>query len=184
MRIIAAAVVLGLGIVGIALAQQQAGQQPKEQGGDRAKLRAEVARLRAEVEVRELEHDVDADVLREGLKELKQAEFMASMNGPIKEYMKTVVGRSNQAKTEAAKNEAKAPPSTVIGPGPEAPQEPVHVPVPDEVFSMPFDENYAVARLGRPLIDRLRNDFVKKAAELAEKRLELADLEKRYNETR
>lgn len=181
MRIIAAAVVLGLGIVGITLAQQQqAGQQPKDQAGDRAKLRAQVARIRAEVEVLELEHGVDAEILRECLKALKRSEFMASMKGPIKEYAKTVVEGS---KTETSRKTIP-PPSTVIGPGLEAPPEPVHVPVPYEMYDMAFDESGAMARLGRPAIERLKKEFVDKTAELAEKRLELAELEKRYNETR
>ncbi len=183
MRIIAAAVVLGLGIVGMALAQQ-AGQQSKDRVGEKAKLRAQVARLRAEVEFLELEHGVDANMLREIMKDVKNADLMASMKGPIKEYAKTVAERST---TETSKK-AKAPVATVIGPsaviGLEGPPEPVHVPVPDELYNMAFDESDAMARLARPAIERLKKEFVQKAAELAEKRLELAELENRYSEAR
>jgi hypothetical protein len=76
-RIIAATVVLSLGIVGITMAQHK-GEQPKDQAGERAKLRARVVKLRVDIELLELEHDVDRDDLLACMKNMKQAEFMGS----------------------------------------------------------------------------------------------------------
>ena len=85
MRIIAVAVVVGLGIVGISLAQQ-AGEG---RGNDRAKLRAQVARLRAEVELRQMEHDVDADMLKRLMTDMRNLEGLASLKGPAEELLKS-----------------------------------------------------------------------------------------------
>ena len=81
MRIISAAVVLGLGLVGIALAQQGK-EQTKPQAIDRAKLRAQVATLRAEVEVLALEHDVDFNLLKQFMENVKECDIMGTVNVP------------------------------------------------------------------------------------------------------
>jgi hypothetical protein len=174
MRIIPAAVVLGLGLVGITLAQQ-GGQKPKDRAGEKAKLRVQVARLRADAELLQLEHDVVADMLRENMKAVKNAELTASMKGPMTQYAKTLI----EAKTEASKKEALK----AAGEG-EVAKESVHVPVPDEMYDMAFGGSDSVARLGPLAVERLKKEFVQKAAELAEKRLELAEVEKQYNEAR
>jgi hypothetical protein len=79
-----AAVVLGLSVATVTLARQQAGGsseggqglrdgQAQADAGTIRHLRAEAARLRAEVEVREIEHEADKAVLLVMLKEAKQA---------------------------------------------------------------------------------------------------------------
>lgn len=74
MRIISVAVVvLGLGIVGIALAQQ-AGQRPRSPAGEKERLRAQVARLQAEAEFQQMDHDVDTAFLKTLLTNIKNDE--------------------------------------------------------------------------------------------------------------
>ncbi|GAC1468001.1 MAG: hypothetical protein NVSMB9_10200 [Isosphaeraceae bacterium] len=169
-RIITAAVILGLGVVGVTLAQQNGeqpahiGEAPKNQAPDKAKLRAQVAKLRAEVEVLELEHEADKEVLVALLKEernsesesgradqarqdVSEATMLAARLGSLEEFRKEV-GDEKALQAEAEK---------------ELKQKAEHV---------------------RAEGDRKKQAFVKRAAELSEKRLELAEAEKRYNQAR
>jgi hypothetical protein len=141
-RIISATVVLGLGIVGMTLAQQ-IGEQPNGRTGELAKLRAEVIKLRVEIEFLEMDHDVIRAEFLLGKKQMReiQARFAITDDGePI----------NNQAGVIQAVN-------TEI-------------------------KNDMIAR--RDAIPRIRDQFAKQAADLAEKRLELAELERRYNEAK
>jgi hypothetical protein len=170
MRIISAAVVLGLGLVGIALAQQ-AGEGRRD---DKAKLRVQVAKLRAEVEIRQLEHDADADILKKLMVDMKNVECMEASKGPMKEQAEALLKGPLKGEMEALKGAANGlllPP-----PGP----------LPDlrEEFNKMFSADEAVAKAARPLLERLKKEFVQKSAELNEKRLELAEVETRYNEAR
>jgi hypothetical protein len=88
MRIISAVVVTGFGIVGIALAQQ-ADDQPKDQAGERARLRAQVVKLRAEVELQQLEHEVDVDILRKLMTDMRNLDAIAALKGPLEEELKS-----------------------------------------------------------------------------------------------
>lgn len=160
----AAVTVVGLGLVGIALAQPPGGRS-KEQG-EKATLRGQVARLRAEVELLQTEHDVDRDLLKKLMTDVKNLEGLASVKASAEPQLKSMP--------------AQAPPEVLQG--------------------MPFGEAIAkrlqedakaedalldaTAKLSRPLLDRLKKEFVKKAAELDEKRLELAEVEKAYNKAR
>jgi hypothetical protein len=162
MWIISASVVLGLGIVGAAVAQQTG----EGRGDDKAKLRAQVARLRAEVELRQIEHDVDADILKKLMTDIRNLEGLESLQAPIAEQLKSV----------------PAPKAPVTGSAP---------PGFDEVQKQLQEEakaeaqvNQLTARVARPHLDRLRKEFVQKVAELNERRLELAEVEKRYNEVK
>ena len=166
MRIVSATAVtmVALGLVGITMAQPS-GEQSRDQG-DRVALRGQVARLRAEVELLQTEHDVDRDLLKKLMTDVKNMEGLASLKASAEPQLKSMPGQS--------------PPEVLQG--------------------MPFGEAIAkrlqedakaedalmdvTARLSRTLLDRLKKEFVKKAAELDEKRLELAEVEKAYNRAR
>jgi hypothetical protein len=159
MRIITTAVVLCLGIVGITLAQQS-GEQTRRQAVDRTKLRAQVAKLRAEVEVRQLEHDADSDLLKKLMVDMKNLDSMEAFKGLMKELVEALkAARVGQM------------PAGLEG-----------LPGPQEELDKAFILNEATLKVARPLLERLKKEFVQKAAESNEKRLELAEVEKRYNE--
>jgi homoserine dehydrogenase len=161
MRIISVAVVLGLGIVGSTLARQ-IGEQPKAQASERAKLRAQVVKLRVDIELLEFEHDAArAEILEitksiralesEGVQEqMKQLAFSQLTLTADSETLKNMSGKENEKKMEDA-------------------------------FKSTFKDEVVNTKVSR---DRNRNDYAKQAAELAEKRLELAEIEKRYSENR
>ena len=161
MRIISAAVVLGLGIVGITLARQTG----EARGDDKAKLRTQVARLRAEVELRQIEHDVDADILKKLMTDMRNLEGLESLKAPVEEQLKSATAR-------------KAPEIGYTPPGFEEFRKQAQ----EEAKATQLNE--LTAKVARPLLERLKKEFVQKAAELNEKRLELADVEKRYNEAK
>jgi hypothetical protein len=177
-RIISAAVVLGLGIVGITLAQQN-GEQPKDQVSGKAKLRAEVVKLRVEIELLQLDHDADRDNLLARMKNMKQAEFMGSsqpgvvgMMGLEMLEMRTLMGDAEagraveEAQKEIARAVEKGEDTGVIG------QKAMEKVVKKQAEGI------------RGYIDRKRKDYARQAAELAEKQLELAEVEKRYKEAK
>ena len=179
MRIISAAVVLGLGIVGITLAQQS-GEQLKEQPTDRAKLRVQVAKLRAEVEVLQLEHDADSDFLKKLMIDMKNFDTMEAAKGPMKEQMEALLGPMKE-QMEALKRLMEAKKAAVVEGVPPAPGA---LALPQDDFNKMFSADEATAKVARPILERLKKEFVKKATELNEKRLELVDVEKRYNEAK
>ncbi len=183
MRIIAAAVVLGLGIVGITLAQQ--GGEPSKPGPDRAKLRAQVAKLRAEIELLQLEHDADVDFLKKGLGDMKNLDSLEAAKEPMKEQAKSILEGPAKKQMEQVKEQLeqlKKPIEALKGEFPNL-QVP-GLPEPQEEMNNMFLVNDAAAKLLRPIIERQKQEFVRKAAELNEKRLELAEVEKQYNEAR
>lgn len=166
-RIISAAVVLGLGIVGITVAQQTSDLR-KDGASEKAKLRVQVAKLRAEVEALQLEHDVDADFFKKLMTDVKNLDGMEALKGPMKEQLKAL-------KDAMAKQEPGQPTGALLLPMPS---------LDGANFDKMFGLDEATAKVARPLLDAKKKDFAKQAADLAEKRLELAEAEKRYNEAR
>ncbi len=165
-RAIAGAIVLGLGIVTLALAQQGTGlgsSRPASAGDpmpgshykprdDRPELHARVARLRAEVEVLQLEHDLKKELLSIGLKE--RAEGLESKGSlqVARDYMRIgaeLVGKGSEF--ESAMQERG-----------------------DEIWK-------AVAKAaGTPSaaeIDHLKQDFLRLTTELNRKKIDLVELE-------
>jgi hypothetical protein len=157
-RIIAAVVVFGLGIVGITLAQQP-GAQPKQQAADKAALRAQVVKLRVEIELLQLDHDADRDNLLNWMK----AELMGSggMAGMLIETMLETMGNAEATKTmkEGEKQIAKAK---------EKGED-------DEALS-----RRVLAEAVKKQIDPMKQNYAKQAAELVEKRLQLDAVEQQY----
>jgi hypothetical protein len=161
MRVISVAVVLGLGIVGIALAQQ-AGQQPKDQTNERMRLRDQVVKLRVEIELLELEHDAaKAEFLeiKKGIRELESEGAQKQLGEMALAQMMLTGG--DQALGKLAKEGAKGEKEI------------------QDFIESTLKEQIVKAKAER---DSKRKDYASQAAVLAEKRLELAEVEKRYNE--
>jgi hypothetical protein len=159
MRIILVAFVLAFGIVGITAAQQP-GDQSNRQNGDRAKLRAQVVKLRVEIDLLELDHDADKSDLLELIKGIRMSESM-----------------SPEALQEAAVAGLFLRDQNAVGKLLEKEDEKGMQRLLDESVKKTAVEMKA-------LRDRKRKDYAKQAAELAEKRLELEELEKRYNQAK
>ena len=149
-RIVSAAVVLGLGLAGITLAQQGDAGGPR---GDGARQRSQLAKLRAEVELLELEHRVDANHLEKLTSDVRNLDDLEAAQGPLTEQL------------EALK---KQNPDQVVGP-------------PGIVDDPGIDLNREIAKMARPLLDRSRKGFLAKTTELNERRLELAEAERLYD---
>jgi hypothetical protein len=163
--------------VGITLAQQS-GEQARRQAVDRTKLRAESAKLRAEVEVLQLEHDADADILKKLMVDLKNLDGIEAAKGPFKEQVEALLKGPLKEQAEALKGQIEALKAAMNG---QMPAGLGGLPGPQKELEKEFLLNEELAKLGRPILERLKKEFIQKAAELHEKRLELADVEKRYN---
>jgi hypothetical protein len=161
MRVISVAVVLGLGIVGIALAQQ-AGQQPKEQTKERMRLRDQVVKLRVEIELLELDHDAAKAEFLEIKKDIRELESEGAQKqlGEMALAQMMLTG-GDQALGTLAKKGAKGEKEI------------------QDLVESTLKEQIVKAKAER---DSKRKDYASQAAILAEKRLELAEVEKRYNE--
>ena len=114
LRITLAAAVLGLAVASVTLARQQTGNSPQRRPGNAQApaafpnvnpLRAQVAELRAEVELSEIEHGVDKTVLSEMMKEAEQAQWKEaskpiqaadSTGGRTAGHQVTALGNSEQ----------------------------------------------------------------------------------------
>src|SRR3954469_18872095 len=101
LRVTLAVVVLGLSVATMTLAQPQAGDSLKGVDKTLMQRRDEVAQLRAEVEYREIEHDVDKVFLVEVLKEAKRAVWQQALAEGTPEARDPAVlaekkGRNNQ----------------------------------------------------------------------------------------
>lgn len=189
MRIISAAFVLGLGIVGITLAQQT-GERPKDQAGEKGKLRAQVVKLRLEIELLELDHDAERDNFLACLKRVKQTEFLGNgQPGPAGTLglgmlgMRAFVGEAElgirafmgdpeagRAIEELAKEMARADEKGEDAGAAER-----------NMVERALEKQDDGVRV---YLDRKKKDYARQAAELAEKRLDLAEVEKRYNEAK
>jgi hypothetical protein len=170
-RIIAAAVVMGLGMMGLALAQQGS-QQPKDQASEKAKLRTQVVKLRLEIELLQLDHDAARDILIACLKQVNQPEGLRSgQPGPMVTMDFNMLGMA--ALMGNAEAQKKAERAVEKGEDAWAALQ----------KAMEEAEKEQTDRI-RAYIGSKRKEFAKQAAELADKRLELADLEKRYNESK
>jgi hypothetical protein len=179
MRIISAAVVMGLGLVGITLAQQT-GKPTKDQTSAKANLRAQVAKLRAEVELLQLEHEVDRDSLKELMVDLKRVDTLEAGKGPMKAEMEAFLKGPMKQQVEALKNQLESLKTIQKNAG--IPDAAAAVPDPEKEINNMLGADEAAARVARPVVERLKKEFTQKATRLNEKRLELAEVEKRYNE--
>lgn len=158
LRIIAVVIGLGLGIVGITLAQQS-GAQPNRHAVDKAALRAQVVKLHVEIELLQLDHDADRDNLLTWMKGERLGG--GGMTGMALETMIGTMGNAEAIKTMEegekliATAKAKGENEEALG-------------------------RRVLAEAVRKQIDPMRKNYAKQAAELAEKRLQLDAVEKEY----
>jgi hypothetical protein len=160
MRIFSAAFVLGLGIVGITVAQQT-GEQSNRQDGDRPKLRALVVKLRVEIELLELDQDADRTELLEIMKGIRMAESKSSEDLQEAVLASLVLTEDRKSLGKLVEQEGEKGMRDLV----------------NEAFKKTAVEMKA-------LRDRKRKEFARQATELAEKRLDLAEIEKRCNEAK
>jgi len=163
MRIISVGVVLGLGVMGIALAQQT-GQQPKDQASQKAKLRDRVVKLRVEVELMELEHDATRADILDMTKDIRNSE-----SDSPEQVQRIALGFLSLTEGEALGKLAQEKEA-------EKAAEQIDKVV-QEAHKKTLDE-------AKALRERRKKAYAKQAEELAGKRLELADVEKNYNDAR
>jgi hypothetical protein len=165
-QVIAGAVIVGLGAVTIALAQPGAGpaarrpapvnesapRSPDNPRPDQSELHTRVARLRAEVELLQIQHDLARERLSIGLKE--QAEGFGGIlsQQEVRDYMRIgaeVVGKVSEF--ESAMQEKG-----------------------EEIWQA---VKKAAAATTPADLDRLKHDFLGVASELNRKKIELITLE-------
>jgi hypothetical protein len=166
-RVIAGAIILGLGVVTLALARQETGpssrpvtpERPPARSaetstGDRSGLHDEVARLRAEVEVLQLEHDLGRGRLSVAWKEAADGSGSDRSLQMARDYMRIgaeLVGKGSEF--EAAMQEKG-----------------------DEIWKA---VTKAAGTQTPAELDRLKQDFLRVATELNRKKIELVGLEVR-----
>ena len=139
---------------------KQAGGKPKDQAGDRAKSHAQVVKLGVEIELLELEHEVARGELSNH-KEIRMAESRSP-----EELQEMALGsmmllrEDREALSKLVEKHGEKGIVNVV------------------------DEAASRARPRKTSRDRKKKDYARQAEDLAGKRLELAEVEKRYNEAR
>lgn len=159
-RVTAVAVVLGIGLAGITLAQPSGGQ-PNDRASGKARLRSQVIENLVEIDLLELEHEVAKAEILELTKEIRGTESQ----GPerLREMALSSIILSEDRKAFA---------KLVDKQGQEITLNDI-----DGAIKKTIDE-FKASR------DRKKKDYARQAAELADKRLELADLQTRYREAK
>ncbi len=165
-----------LGCFGAAMARQDVGS-PKaavQRAADSADLKVKVGRLRADVEILQIEHEIDAKLLKALIEDVKNLEILESSKG----LAETALGELQKQVKElpAEPNPGLGLPAGLLG-GLAQPN------VQAEISKM-FALGQTVGKVGRPILDRLRGEYVRKATELNIKHLELDESEKFYAEFR
>jgi hypothetical protein len=160
--IILAAVVLSLGVVGLAMAQQ-AGQQPKEQTSAKTKLRAQAIELRVEVELIELEHDAARAEILELTKEIRDTESQSPEG--LQQLALSFLLTDREAFGKLVEKEGPEKAGKQIG-------------------QLAEETQTKTLRDLKASRERKKKDYAKQAEELAGKRFDLADAERLYNEAR
>jgi hypothetical protein len=157
LRTIAAAVGL-VAVLVAGVATLTRGQEKARPAADRAKLRSQVVRLRVAVELLELKHDADRAALSEALKGLRQWRLRSTFDSGLDSAAATFGFMGNEA--ERAMKKAA-----------------------EEGKDLQGAFKGVAATYGKKMaadIERLEEGFTKRATELNERRLELADAEKAY----
>jgi hypothetical protein len=171
-RVIAVVVLLGVSAVTFALAQRGFGpatarsapadapppRSPEKPRTDRAELHAQVARLRAEVEVLQLEHDLARERLSAGLKERAEGVDGGASRQVARDYMR--IG------------------AELVGKGPEF----------EAAMQDKGDEAWkavtkAAAAAAPAELDRRKQEFLRIATELNRKKIDLVALEIQLDES-
>jgi len=161
--VLAMVMLAALGIATITLAQSKIATSAPNGA---ARL-SELTKLRAEVELLQLENDVDKVSVKKLMADVSQFDDAAALRG---------------AMIEAAKSKA-AEIRRTAKPGEKEPQFVIYPESLDLKFEslggLELDE--AGVKLMRPVLASKKKELIRKVTELNEKRLQLAELEKRYH---
>jgi hypothetical protein len=168
-RVMTAAVVLGLAVAGITLAQQTS-HPPKDGASEAKKLRERVVKLRVEIDLLELDHEALRAELFQIVKEIHELESDGSQ-----EQLKSLA-RAGLMLGGGAEAIAKVLGTDGVDGATKKVQDAV-----DTAAKETFKEEVAKTRASR---DRKRSDYARQAAQLAEKRLDLVEAERRYEAAR
>jgi hypothetical protein len=172
-RITMAAAVLALGFATITAARQGAEKaRPQDPADSKAALRPRLARLRAEVELMQLEHEGDVAVMRDLIKGLKFAEAMgaAGNQAPLLEELR------KQAEALQLPNFMPKLQAAIRFPGA------IDINQVEEIQNKAqalVDE--ASVKLLRKIYEESKKGFFDRAAALNEKQMELLELEQRMS---
>jgi hypothetical protein len=169
-RIAMAAFLLALGFASITAARQGAdGARPQVPADSKAALRPKLARLRAEVELLQIEHEVEVAILKDLIKDLKGLEMLknaensregAILVGELRkqgEGLQPVFPALPAGFAEQFKKQAEG----------------------REKAKALVDE--ATLRFARIAYDDLKKGFIERSTALNERQLELLDLEQRMS---
>jgi hypothetical protein len=168
-RVFAAAVGLGLVVAGISLAQQTA-PRPRDRAGEASKLRAQVVKLRGEIDLLELDHEAARVELLQIVKDIRELESegnQAQMKSLAN--LQLMLGGGSEALAKEAEHLGVEGAAKKV-------KEAVNTAVKESV-----SEEVVKTRASR---DRKRADYARQAAQLAEKRLDLVEAERRYDAIR
>jgi hypothetical protein len=169
------AFIVCMGIVTMTLGQGQSRKEASEPAAAtltaRAKLLAQVAELRAELEVLQVEHEVDRELLRATLKDQRNMEILEANQGNMDEMV-----------VRAKKKFAGEADSSFIPLSGTQRKELEKVRAEDDKKELAVQK--AMAEFVRPIAARMKKEFQDKTTELNRKSLELAELERRLKEAR
>ena len=164
-KITMAAALLALGFATITAARQGAEvARPQAPADSKAALRPRLARLRAEVELMQLEHEGDVAVMKDLIKGLKFSEAMgaAGDQAPLIEELR------KQA-------EVLQPPKFVLPGGID-----INQAVENQGKAQALVDQASV-KMARAIYEASKKGFIERTAALNEKQLELLDLEQRMS---
>jgi hypothetical protein len=113
--------------------------------------------------------------------DVRNVDCIEAVKGPIKEQMEALLKGPMKEQKEILKGQIEALKTPINTQLPGVPG--ASIPLQEELNKM-FTVDEAMVKVGRPLLERLKKEFVQKATEMNEKRLELAEVEKRYNQAR
>lgn len=151
---------LALAVTGVAtLTRAQQPQQPAP-GADRAKLRAQVIKIRTEVEMLAFDYDLERTGLMDDMKTRKSFEMLGGLMS---------VGNALQTAIHEQSN-----------PQPAAPRP---RPVPEADAKQAAEEAKKSAAEEAEFLAGRKKELARRASALAERRLDLEDLERTYRES-
>jgi hypothetical protein len=181
-RVIVGIVALGCTAATVANAwQQRVGNESKNQRGSRVS-RAQVIELRAALEVLELEHEAEKSLLLDRMKSNLSIEAMSSKQLADSSQMSLYLDVEFQERTEARERERQKRISALGTQAEHAEKSPQINLEYDEANKRDMDETIKRAmRAAKDDLSRRKRQYLRHAKEIADKRLELAEVEKRHN---
>lgn len=185
MRVIAAVVVLGLGGVTGIRAQQPAAAPRKSGPTEKANLRSRLITMQAELALMELEQEADKAHLLKAMTAIREAEAMTPEQAMVATEMVLSAASADFQNRESAREQARQKKLQGLS-GEDAMRalEETRREIDDARKRDISDTIKKNADTAKAYIDRKKRDYFRQAEEIAKKRLELSELEKRYNDAK